>query len=199
MEIIIATNNLHKIREFKDMFKAIPRLEILSLRQFPDYVAPEETGTTFQENAILKAEHAAFHLDKWALADDSGLVVPIINGEPGVYSARYAGLDASDKDNCDKLLGRLADFPSLDDRAAHYVCCLALASPKGVEKCVEGICEGHVLTEPRGRHGFGYDPLFIKNDYEKTFAELDEHVKNRISHRRKAFERLLAFLENLRE
>lgn len=199
MEIVLATNNLHKIREFKDLFKALlPHLELISLRQFPDYIAPEETGKTFCENAVLKAEHAAKHLGKWAMADDSGLVIPALNGDPGVYSARYAGLNATDKENCGKVLRKLEGFPSPEDRTAHYECCLAVAGPQGLVKCVEGICEGYLLSESRGRNGFGYDPLFVKNDYEKTFAEIDESVKNRISHRRKAFERLLAFLENLR-
>jgi XTP/dITP diphosphohydrolase len=200
MEIVLATTNLHKIREFKDLFKALlPHLELLTLRQFPDYVPPEETGTTFRENALLKAEHAAKQLGKWALADDSGLVIPSLNGEPGVYSSRYAGLEATDKENCDKVLRNLEPFPNREDRSAHYECCLVLANPESVVKSVEGICEGYLLAEPRGRNGFGYNPLFVKNDYEKTFAELDDSVKNRISHRRKALERLLAFLENLRD
>jgi XTP/dITP diphosphohydrolase len=198
MEILIATTNLHKIREFKEMCKAFAHLEILSFHQFPDYVSPEEEGHSFKENAIVKAEHAAKHLNKWVLAADSGLVVPRLKGKPGIYSRRFAGNDATDEDNRKKLLLEMRQLTNQDDRSAYYECCLAVASPNGLEKCVQGICEGFILNEARGRNGFGYDSLFVKNDYEKSFAEIDETVKNRISHRRKAFERLSAFLENLR-
>lgn len=197
MEIVLATSNSHKIREFKDMFKHFPHLELLSLHQFPHYQLPEEVGKTFQENAILKAEHAAKALNKWVLADDSGLVVPALKGEPGVFSSRYAGLDATDADNRKKLLKNMQHLEDLA-RSAYFECCLAIASPEGLKKCVIGNCEGYILEHERGRNGFGYDALFIKHDYDKTFAELDEGTKNRISHRRKAFERLTLFLENLR-
>jgi XTP/dITP diphosphohydrolase len=198
MEILLASANTHKIREFRDMFKSLARFELISLHPFSDYVAPEETGETFRENAILKAKHAAKHLNVWALADDSGLVVPALHGEPGVRSKRYAGPDATDMENRNKLLEAMKHLKA-QERTAYFECCLALASPTGLKKCVAGICEGYIVKEPRGRHGFGYDPLFIKNDYEKTFGELDESIKNRISHRRKAFERMLNFLEALKE
>jgi XTP/dITP diphosphohydrolase len=197
MEILLATTNLHKLREFRDMFKSLAQIELIFLYPFSDYIAPEETGLTFQENAILKAEHAAKYFNMWALADDSGLVVPALHGEPGVKSRRYAGPEATDLENREKLLQAMAKFNG-HERTAYFECCIALAVPSGLKKCVKGICEGHITDEPRGRHGFGYDPLFIKNDYEKTFAELDESVKNRISHRRKAFERLLSYLETLK-
>lgn len=198
MKILLASSNLHKIREFKDMFKSMAHIELLSLHQFSRYIAPEETGSTFRENAIIKAEHAAKHLNIWALADDSGLVIPALQGEPGVKSRRYAGLQATDLENREKLL-RVMENLHDQQRTAYFECSLAIASPAGLKKCVEGICEGHIIKEPRGRHGFSYDPLFIKNDYEKTFAELDDIVKNRVSHRRKAFERLLTFLETLKD
>lgn len=198
MEILLATSNMHKIREFKDILSSLAHLEFLSLILFPHYQAPEETGTTFRENAILKAEHAAKHLNRWVLADDSGLVVPTLKGQPGVYSRRYAGPEASDSDNRKKLLQAMEPLRQLE-RSAYYECCIAIASPDGLQKCVTGICEGIIATEERGRHGFGYDPLFIKNDYEKTFGEIPEATKNRISHRRKAIERLFPFLENLRD
>jgi XTP/dITP diphosphohydrolase len=200
MEIVIASHNLHKIREFREMFKAfkgLAHLDILSLLNFPKYELPEETGTTFKENALLKARDAAAHTKKWVLADDSGLVVPKLQGSPGVYSARYAGEQATDADNRQKLLSAMQGMTGLE-RCAYFECCLVLCGPNGTEKCVTGICEGHLLTEERGRHGFGYDPLFVKNDYEKTFAELDDSVKNRISHRYKAFEKLVNALEALK-
>lgn len=199
MEIVLASTNLHKIREFKDMFRSfLPHIELLSLSQAGPCTMPEETGQTFKENAILKAEHAAKQLNKWVLADDSGLVVPALRGEPGVWSNRYAGPQATDADNRKKLLQAMEHLHG-QERVAYAECCLALANPTGVKKCVEGSCEGYIATEPRGRHGFGYDPLFVKSDYEKTFAEIDETIKNRISHRHKAFERLLNFLETLKE
>lgn len=198
MKILLASTNLHKIREFKDMFKSLSHIELLSLRQFNDYVPPEETGATCKENAILKAEHAAKHLNVWVVSDDSGLVIPALKGEPGVRSARYAGSQATDADNRKKLLEEMKNLTG-ESRSAYYECVLAVANPEGLVKCAEGFCEGFITEEPRGGNGFGYDPLFIKNDYDKTFAELDENVKNKISHRRKAFERLLSFLETLKD
>lgn len=197
IEIVLASANLHKLREFREMFRPLSHLEVLTLHHFPAYTAPEETGHTFRENAILKAEHAARHLGRWVLADDSGLVVSALSGKPGVLSRRYAGPDATDVENCRELLHAMSDWKTREERAACYECCLALANPTGLQKHASGICEGYLATEPRGRHGFGYDPLFIKNDYEKTFAELDDTIKNRISHRRKAFERLAVFLESV--
>lgn len=196
MEILLATYNLHKIRELKDMFKTLPHIELITLHQFSHYQAPNEDGINFRENAIFKAEHAAKNLNRWTLADDSGLIVPALQGEPGVKSKRYAGPNATDLENQQKLLQAMENLNG-EARAAYFECCLAIASPAGVRKYARGICEGVITKNPKGRYGFGYDPLFIKNGYEKTFAELDDTVKNRVSHRRKAFERLLAFLETL--
>ena len=178
------------------MLKAFKNLDILSLLNFPAYEQPPETGTTFKENAELKALHAANTLNKWVLADDSGLVVPSLGGAPGVYSQRFAGEEATDAENRQKLLKLLEDKHDLE-RTAYFECCLVLANPSGIQKCVTGTCEGHILTEERGRHGFGYDALFVKNDYDKTFAELDEATKNRVSHRNKALQKLSATLETM--
>lgn len=196
MEILVATNNVHKVREFQEIFKSIRNLDILSLLNFPDYEAPEETGKTFQENALIKARDAAKHFKRWAVSDDSGLVVPGLQGRPGVRSRRYAGENATDAENREKLIKEMRNFTD-SDRAAHFECCLALCGPNGEEKCFTGIAEGTILTEERGRNGFGYDSLFVKNGYDKTFAEMDETVKNRISHRYKAFEKFLTALEML--
>jgi XTP/dITP diphosphohydrolase len=196
--IVIATHNLHKIREFKEMFKLLLRrpLDLLSLHQFPEYGAPEENGATFEENASIKALAAAKALNRWVIADDSGLVVPSLNFIPGVHSQRYAGCEATDADNRKKLLKEMQHLQGMQ-RTAYFECCLILASPEGIKKSVTGRCEGEILLEERGRNGFGYDSLFAKQEYDKSFAELDESTKNRISHRRKAFEKLLVSLETI--
>lgn len=197
MDIVIASHNLHKIREFREMFKTLKRShDLLSLLNFSSYRLPPETGNTLQENALIKARDAANTLNKWVLADDSGLVVPKLDGAPGVHSKRYAGENATDAENRQKLLTEMAHLTNLE-RAAYFECCLVLCGPDGQEKCVKGVCEGTIITEERGRNGFGYDSLFVKNDYEKTFAEMDESTKNRISHRHKAFEKLIITLETL--
>ncbi len=196
MELVIATKNFHKILELKAMIRhQFKEIEILSLRDFPEYEPPEEVGNSFSEIAELKAIHAANALEKYVLADDSGLVVPALNGEPGIFSRRYAGESATDKDNRDKLIQKMHGL-SDDARFAYFECALSLAAPDHVVKTIRGVCEGHLLLESRGRGGFGYDPLFIKHDYNKTFAELEEDIKNRISHRRKAFDKLIPYLES---
>lgn len=196
MRMLFATTNLHKLRELKQMCMHLTHIDFLSLHQFNSYVAPEETGATFKENAILKACHAAKKFNCWALADDSGLVVPALNGAPGIYSARYAGEPANDQQNCLKLICEMQDLDG-ESRSAYYHCCLALVSPdQQYIKTFEGNCEGYIAQQPSGSQGFGYDPLFVKNGYEKTFAELDESIKNRVSHRHKAIERLLIALES---
>ncbi len=197
MVIVIASHNVHKIRELREMFKRFPHIDVLSLLNFPHYVPLEETGATFKENAILKATHAAKTLNHHVLADDSGLVVPCLNGAPGVFSKRYAGEEATEAENRQKLLHELKDKQQ-EACSAYLECCLALALPSGLlKKCYVGTCDGIILKEERGRNGFGYDSLFLKHDYDKTFAEIDDSTKNRISHRRKAFEKLTSVLENL--
>ena len=196
MKLVIATTNLHKIREIRAILKPLYNFDFLTLQDFPNYQQPEETGSSFEENAFLKATHAASAIKEWVLSDDSGLVVPALNNEPGVYSARYAGDQATDKDNRLKLLQKLEKVDE-SERIGYYVCALALASPDGIQKQVKGICEGTLIMTPRGGGGFGYDPLFQKYDYSKTFAELDEETKNRISHRRKALDKLLPTLDLL--
>lgn len=196
MELVIASRNVHKVREFRAMLKSLRELDLLSLVDFPSYESPEEIGKTFEENALLKATHAAKTLGKWVIADDSGIVVPALRGEPGIHSRRYAGEGATDKDNRQKLLREMRSIAH-PHRQAYFECWIALAGPEGTLKAVKGISEGEVLEEERGRHGFGYDALFLKHEYGKTFAELDEQTKNRVSHRRKALDRLQPTLEAL--
>lgn len=196
MELVIGSRNVHKIREFRAILKPLVKFDLLSLIDFPQYVSPDETGSTFEENAILKAVHAASELQRWVIADDSGIVIPALNGAPGVYSRRYAGENATDKENRVKLL---KEMRHLDDtcRQGYFECWIALASPQGLKKCVKGVSEGTITQEEKGSLGFGYDPIFIKHEYGKTFAELEEDIKNRISHRRKAIDKILPALESL--
>lgn len=196
MELVIASKNVHKIREFRSILKKIGKFDLLSLLDFPGYTPPPETGSTFEENAIIKAIDAAKTLNLWAIADDSGLVVPALHGAPGVYSARYAGPEATDKENRKKLLQEMAHIQE-PNRQGYFECWVALASPSGLKKTAKGISEGTILEKEKGSFGFGYDSLFVKHEYGKTFAELDEETKNRVSHRRKAIDRLLPTLESI--
>ncbi len=198
MEIVIASTNVHKIREFRSLLKTLKHFDVLSLLDFPSYTPLEETGSTFEEIVSSKAVHAAKALGKWVLADDSGLTVPALQGRPGIRSARYAGEHATDLENCKKLLSEMQSLQE-SGRFAYFECWIAIASPEGLQKVEKGVCEGMIIEQARGRHGFGYDTLFRKHEYSKTFAELDESIKNRISHRRKAFDKISLYLETLEE
>lgn len=196
MQLLIATSNSGKLREYKSILKEIEGIDIYSFKDFPNYTPPEETGNTFEENAKLKAVDAAKHLNILTLADDSGLVVPSLDGEPGIISARYAHENATDEENRKKLIKKLNQLPE-EKRYGYFECSIALATPDGVKKAVSGFCEGQLITTPRGSNGFGYDSLFLKYDYRRTFAELEEDTKNRVSHRRKALDKLLPTLHQL--
>lgn len=194
-DLVIASRNGHKIREIRALLKPLKMFDIYSLLDFPHYEPPVESGDSFEANACLKAEHAAKVLGKYALADDSGLVVPALSGSPGIYSARYDGEGASDKDNRKKLLNDMGQLHG-EERNAYFECCVVFASPRGIIKITKGCCEGRIIEEERGGNGFGYDPVFMKHDYNQTFAELGETVKNQISHRAKALKKIMLFLEN---
>lgn len=195
MDLLIATTNAHKVREMKTLLRALGKFDLYTLLDFPHYQAPEERGGSFEEIAVKKAVTAASHLHIPTIADDSGLVVPALGGHPGIYSARFAGPQATDKENREHLLREMQHLEGIS-RNAYYECALAFALPQGLKKCVRGVVEGAILNEGRGRYGFGYDPLFIKHDYNQTFAELDESVKTQISHRGKALQKLLIYLES---
>ncbi len=197
MQLVIASRNVHKIRELRSMLKAYQFLDILSLLDFPNYTPLPEDKDSLEASAIQKATHAAKSLNRWAIADDTGLIVPALKGAPGIYSARYAGENASDAENRKKLL---TDMEELSDphRQGYFECWIALASPDGLKKCVRGVCEGNILTEEKGGKGFGYDSLFMKHEYGKSFSELEESLKNRISHRRKALDKLHLFFETFK-
>lgn len=188
--VVVASNNAHKIEEIKTILGAVmPDAEFKAMGEVGGLPEPEETGTTFEENAFIKAEtiHAATGLP--TVADDSGLMVDALDGAPGVYSARYAGVHGDDAANNAKLLRELAGVGE-GGRAARFVSCVAFVAD-GVRTCGVGFCEGRVGFEGRGEHGFGYDPLFLPDDTPgKTMAELLPEEKNAISHRRHAIEAL---------
>jgi len=198
MEIVIASTNVHKVREIRAMLKALRRFDIYSLHDFPDYQVPEFNAETFEDLAIQKATHAAKAIKKLTISDASGIVVPALNGLPGIHSSRYAHKTASDKENRHKLLHDMKGLQEAD-RYAYLFCCRVLASPDGLIKSAKGVSEGIVIHQERGSNGYGYDSIFLKHDYSKTFAELEEDTKNRISHRRKAFDKILLTLENISE
>jgi len=180
--LVLATRNRGKIAEFEDLFRGTG-IDMRNLDDFGPIPAVEENGQTFEENAVLKARFTGRVLGLPAIADDSGLSVKALNGEPGVFSARYAGEGATDSGNNLKLLERMTD---VTDREAAFVCVLAIAVPRGPALIYEGICEGVITTELIGNKGFGYDPLFYYPPLSKTFAEMTPAEKNRISHRGKA-------------
>lgn len=194
MKLVLATQNVHKIREIKAKLKKSIPFDIYSLLDFPHYNPPAEDGSTFEENALIKAKDAAKRLNMVSIADDSGIVVPALGGIPGVYSARYAGENATDKENRQKLLAAMTQLEGLE-RSAYFECVITLATPKGFSKSFRGLCEGTLLKKEQGSAGFGYDALFQKHDYQLTFAELTEEVKNKVSHRGKALEKLMLYLE----
>ena len=179
--LLIATTNAHKLDEYRAIFAGLP-LELRSLRDLGIDDDVEETGETFEANARLKAEYYAGRSGMLTLADDSGLEVAALNGEPGVRSARYAGPGASDRDRIDLVLQKLEQVP-FHARLGRFVCAIALAHPDGALEIVEGVVNGVIETAPRGDYGFGYDPIFYVLDEDKTLAELPPERKNQISHR----------------
>lgn len=185
--IVLATGNKGKIREFKEAFSHLS-IECVSVKDVIDIDEPEETGNTFMENALLKARYYAQATKKPCLADDSGLTVDVLDGAPGVYSARYAGVHGDDDANNAKLI---RDLQGKDNRSAHYVCALALVYPDGREITAEGFCDGLIQDESKGTGGFGYDPYFYVPQCKKTMAELSIDAKESISHRGRALRELI--------
>jgi len=173
MELVLATRNPHKTREFRQLLGSTFEIEDLSAN--PDIVMPEETGSTFQENAICKAVCVSGLKQGFVVADDSGLEVDGLSGAPGIYSARYAGTNASDKANVEKLLRELRNVP---DRSARFRCVIAIALSGKALATVEGVAEGTIVLQPRGNNGFGYDPVFQPTGSAKTFAEMEAGSKN---------------------
>ena len=195
--LLLGTRNPGKIREITSILQDCG-WSLTSLQEFENVESPEETGDTYSENAIAKARFYAAATGLTALADDSGLEVEALDGAPGVLSARYAGSGASDADRRELLLTALGKT-SGKERRARFVAVVAIASPDGtVMNVSEGICEGRITFEPRGTGGFGYDPLFVPDGYDQTFAELAQNVKNGISHRGRALIKTVDFLRSFK-
>jgi len=191
MRLVLASRNPHKLRELAELM-APHELEPLP----PNIELPPETATTFSGNALIKARAAAVATGRPALADDSGIEASALGGAPGVFSARFAGEDATDQENLDKLL---SEVPPDGDTGVAYVCVLAVVDPAGGELLAEGRCEGELTHEPRGEGGFGYDPAFVPADREdgRTMAEIEPGAKDAISHRGRAAREMLKRLEEL--
>ncbi len=185
MKLLIASRNRHKIEEIRAIFR-LPFVDLVGLEDFPDLPEVVEDGLTFHANAVKKAVSLAMMAQVWTLADDSGLEVDVLAGEPGVYSARYAGEPVNYTANNDKLLRALT---GREQRVARFRCVMALADSDGRAQITEGVCEGRIIEECRGHQGFGYDPLFIPDGHEQTFAEMDAELKNGLSHRARALTR----------
>lgn len=189
-EFVLSTRNAHKLREFAGL---LPGCELIALPEAVEL--PPETGSTFAENALVKARTAATATGLPAISDDSGISARALGGAPGVRSARYAGEQASDEANLDKLIAEVAGG---EDTAVEYVCAVAYVEPGGLEQVFEGRCAGRLIGEKRGDGGFGYDPSVIPDEYDdgRTMAELSQAEKDAISHRGRAARKLLAWLES---
>ena len=188
MKIVIATSNAHKVQEFRAMLEPLGH-SVVSAGEMGGMPPVDEDGSTFEENAAKKACQAALAFHCPVMADDSGLEVIALGGEPGVLSARYAGEGGNDGRNLAKLLGK---HQGMEDRRARFVCAIALADAQGrLQGCVRGEVQGHMADAPRGKEGFGYDPAFVPQGYEQTFGELPPQVKNRLSHRARALEQAI--------
>ena len=192
--LLIASNNHNKIKELKHILKDTD-FKIVAPSDIGGIEEVEETGSTFEENAILKATAIAEHNHTYVFADDSGLEVEALDNRPGIYSARYAGAGAKNEQRIEKLLKEMA---GMTNRKARFVCVIAISNPKGKAMTFRGEIYGKIISAPRGNNGFGYDPVFQPEGYNETFAELDSEIKNRISHRAIATKKALDALKNIR-
>lgn len=190
-QILAATKNRHKVEEYAELL-AEKDVKISSLLEFPDCPDTEEDGSTFEENARKKALAASEYAEMPAFADDSGLEVAALNGAPGVMSARYAGENASNEERIAKLL---ENMKGREDRSAKFVCVIAVANNGEIIETFRGEVSGKITAEPKGGNGFGYDPVFMPDGYDKTFGELGPDIKNKISHRAKAAREAIDYIE----
>jgi len=196
--LVLSTGNINKVKEIKDILKDLP-IEVVSKDELGlEDIDVEEDGETLEENAIKKAKAIKDRVHGMVMADDSGLFVDYLNGEPGIKSARYSGPDANSEKNIQKLLKALEGVP-MDKRTATFKTVIVLITEDGKVLTVTGECKGRIGFEKKGHSGFGYDPLFIVDGYGKTFAELGNNIKNQISHRARALEKLKIVLTNIIE
>ena len=197
-KIVLATANTHKVEEFQRILtKKLPKVSLVSQKDFENIPDVEETGATFADNALIKARAINSATNLPALADDSGLVVEALDNRPGIFSARYAGVGATDKKNLEKILSEIKNF---EDKylKAHFECAIAYTDKaNNLEFVVDGQMFGSLVKDIRGENGFGYDPIFVPEGYEKTVSELTDDVKDGISHRGKALEKFCIIFENL--
>ena len=194
-KLLLATRNIHKQQELQTILYG-SGIELITLRDVAELPEIIEDGATFADNALKKAQITAQLSGYLCLADDSGLEVNCLDNRPGIYSARYAGEPANDAANNHKLLVEMSNIPGAE-RTARFVCVLALALPEGAHWLIQGVCQGRIGFEAKGINGFGYDPLFIPEGYEYTFAELPTYTKNQISHRAKALDQLPSILRKV--
>jgi XTP/dITP diphosphohydrolase len=194
-ELFIATKNAGKIREIENLLAGLPII-LRNAAEFESIIEPEETGKSFAENAILKAKYYAERTGYWSLADDSGLEVEALGWQPGVFSARYAGADATNEEKIARLLNEL-EQTNYKSRFARFVCSMAIADKQGVVQFVaEGICQGKIALSAKGNGGFGYDPIFVPESFSETFGELSGEIKQKISHRSRAIEKIINYLRD---
>lgn len=197
IDLVLASRNKKKLQEMSELLAELG-INVKSIDEFSQIPEIKETGTTFHENARIKAETVSNMVGKLALADDSGLEVDALGGRPGVYSARYAGESASDNDNIDKLLKELENVP-FEKRTARFICVIAISHPSLETKFMEGSCEGYIIKQRRGNKGFGYDPVFYYPQMGKTFAELPSIKKAEVSHRGEALDKAKNIIKGLVE
>ena len=186
-KLVLATRNQGKITEFRRILDALApgAIELIGVDQFPDLVDVDETGSTFEENSLLKARYTCQATGLPAIADDSGLCVDALNGDPGIFSARWAGEHGNDQANLEKVLAQLKDVPD-EKRTAHFMCVASLVLPDGREQVAEGRFEGHILHAPVGENGFGYDPIFQPLGLRISSAQMSAEEKDLVSHRGKS-------------
>lgn len=192
LEILIATNNFGKVKEIKEILD-ISKIKILTMKDFPPLPKIVEDGKTYQENAFKKARKTSEYTGKICLADDSGLEIDYLKGKPGIYSSRWGN---SDEERINKVLKFIENVPK-NKRNAKFVCAVVLVFPNGKIYMVKEECKGIITFNPKGEHGFGYDPIFLVPEYDKTFAELGDKIKNRISHRGKAMRRMIDIINKI--
>jgi XTP/dITP diphosphohydrolase len=193
-KLVVATKNKGKLAEIKKVLSDIP-FEVVAMSDIGISIDVNEDGTTFEENSMKKANEICVVSNTIVMADDSGLEVDFLNGAPGIYSARFGGPEATDKDKNEKLLNMLTAVP-FEQRTARFVCAIAIAFPDGRSFVVRDTCEGFIGFECKGNNGFGYDPLFYVPQYEKTMAELGMDIKNKISHRAKALNKMAVKIQD---